>query len=169
MKNNLIRLTKWVDDHDVPLVILRLSIIVMLLWAGAFKLTAPGAEGIAPLVTHNPLISWLHKLLGTYGGSDFIGITEITAAILLIAGSFRPAVGMIGSLITIVMFFITSTMVITTPDSIVQVSEMGYMSFLGLFLYKDLVCLGASFYLLSQFRKKLIKAEAELQRREVGF
>jgi uncharacterized membrane protein YkgB len=152
--SRLVRLTNWVDDYNIPLIIIRLSIIVMLLWAGAYKLTAPGAEGIVPLVTNSPLINWLHTLLGTYGGADFIGVTEILAAFLMIIGYFRPEAGIVGSLIAIVMFFTTSTMVITTPDSITRVTGMGYMTFTGLFLFKDLVSLGASFYLLSQFRQK---------------
>ena len=32
---------------------------VMLLWAGAYKMTAPGPQGIVPLVSNSPLISWL--------------------------------------------------------------------------------------------------------------
>jgi uncharacterized membrane protein YkgB len=77
----------------------------VLLWAGAYKLTDPGAEGIVPLIINSPLIGWLHTLLGTYWGSDFIGITEIAAALLIIIGSFLPELGMVGSLIAIVMFF----------------------------------------------------------------
>lgn len=52
------------------------------------------------------------------------------------------------------MFFTTGTMLITTPESIIRVNGMGYMSFTGLFLFKDLVSLGASFYLLSHFRQR---------------
>ncbi|HEX9514116.1 MAG TPA: DUF417 family protein [Puia sp.] len=152
--SGLIRLTKWMDDYNIGLIIIRLSIIMMLFWAGAYKLTAPGAEGIVPLVTNSPLISWLHKILGTYGGSDFIGITEIVAASLILTGSFLPEAGMVGSLIAIIMFFVTSTMIITTPDSIIKVKGIGYMTFTGLFLFKDLVSLGSSFYLLSHFRQK---------------
>ena len=36
---------------------------------------------------------------------------------------------------------------------------MRYMSFLGLFLFKDLISLGASFYLISYFGKKAILSE----------
>jgi uncharacterized membrane protein YkgB len=64
--------------------------IVMLLWAGKFKMTAPGAEGILPLVTHSPLISWQFKVFGPYLGSDIIGATEWIAAIFLIIGYFKP-------------------------------------------------------------------------------
>ena len=84
-------------------------------------MTAPGAEGIVPLVSNSPLISWHFKLFGPYIGSDLIGLTKINAALLIIAGYFRPKGGIIGGLIASGMFGITSTMVITTPGAIVTV------------------------------------------------
>jgi uncharacterized membrane protein YkgB len=74
----------------------------------------------------------------------------------------RPKAGIIGGLIASVMFFITSTMVITTPGAIISVPGihgMRYMSFLGLFLFKDVISLGVSFYLVSYFGKKAILYE----------
>ena len=133
--------------------------IVMLLWAGSYKMTAPGAEGIVPLVSNSPLISWHFKLFGPYIGSDIIGITEIAASLLIVAGYFRPKAGVIGGLITTVMFFITSTMVITTPGATISVRGIRYMSFLGLFLFKDVISLGVSFYLISYFGNKAILLE----------
>jgi uncharacterized membrane protein YkgB len=138
--------------------------IVMLLWAGSYKMTRPGAEGIVPLVSNSPLIWWHFKLFGPYIGSDIIGLTEITAATLLIAGYFRPLAGVIGGLITTLMFFITSTMVITTPGAIISVpgiQGMRYMSLLGLFLFKDVMALGASFYLIGHFGNKAIRNNKE--------
>jgi len=128
--------------------------IVMLLWAGSYKMTAPGAEGILPLVSNSPLISWHFKLFGPYIGSDIIGMTEIAGALLIVTGYFRPKAGVIGGLITTVMFFITSTMLITTPGATISVHGVRYMSFLGLFLYKDVISLGVSFYLISYFGNK---------------
>ena len=125
-------------------------------------MTAPGAEGIVPLVSNSPLISWHFKLFGPYIGSDLIGLTEIIAAVLMIAGYLKPKAGIIGGLIASVMFFITSTMVITTPGAIIAVHGiryMRYMSFLGLFLFKDVISLGVSFYLISYFGKKAILCE----------
>ena len=136
----------------------------MLLWAGSYKMTAPGAEGIVPLVSHSPLIWWHFKLFGPYIGADIIGLTEIAAAILFIVGYLRPTAGIVGGLITIVMFFVTSTMVMTTPGAIIAVPgirHMRYMSFLGLFLFKDVISLGVSFYLISYFGRKAIGAENE--------
>jgi len=158
-KSSLTRLAAWVNDRNVPFLVTSIGMIVMLLWAGAYKMTAPGAEGIVPLVSNSPLISWHFKLFGPYIGSDFIGITEIVAALLFIAGYFRPKAGVIGGLITVVMFFITSTMLITTPGSTISVHGMRYMSFLGLFLYKDVISLGVSFYLISYFGNKAILLE----------
>ncbi len=136
--------------------------IVMLLWAGSYKMTAPGAEGIIPLVSNSPLIWWHFALFGPYIGSDIIGLTEITAAILLIAGYVKPKAGIIGALITTLMFFTTSTMLLSTPGAIIAVpgiSHMRYMSFLGLFLFKDVISLGVSLYLVTYFGKKAILAE----------
>jgi uncharacterized membrane protein YkgB len=128
-KSNLTKLAAWTNNHSIPFLITSIGMIGMLLWAGSYKMTAPGAEGIVPLVSNSPLISWHFKLFGPYIGSDLIGLTELSAAILMIAGYLKPKAGIIGGLIASVMFFITSTMVITTPGSTVVVHGMRYMSF----------------------------------------
>jgi uncharacterized membrane protein YkgB len=131
----------------------------MLLWAGAYKMTVPGADGILPLVKNSPLISWHFKLFGVYHGSDLIGLTEISAAVLLIIGMFKPQAGVIGGAIAMIMFFVTSTMLITTPGALTNVNGVNYMSFLGLFLFKDVINLGASLYLTGQFGHKVIPGQ----------
>lgn len=161
-KSYLTSLAGWTTDHNLPFLVTSIGMIVMLLWAGSYKMTAPGAEGIVPLVSNSPLIWWHFKLFGPYIGSDIIGSTEITAAILIIAGYFRPKAGIVGGLITSLMFFITSTMVATTPGAIIAVhgiKYMRYMSFLGLFLFKDVISFGVSIYLISYFGQKAILSE----------
>jgi uncharacterized membrane protein YkgB len=158
-KSNLTKLAAWIDNRNIAFLITSIGMIVMLLWAGAYKMTAAGAEGIVPLVSNNPLISWHFKLFGSYRGSDLIGLTEIIAAVLIAAGYLRPKAGIVGGLITSVMFSITSTMVITTPGTTVPIQGIRYMSFLGLFLFKDVISLGVSFYLISYFGKKAILSE----------
>ena len=161
-ESNLTKLAAWIDDRNIPFLVTSIGMIVMLLWAGSYKMTAPGAEGIVPLVSNSPLISWHFKLFGPYIGSDLIGLTEWLAAILIIAGYFRPTAGIVGGFIATVMFFTTSTMIITTPGAIISVPGihgMRYMSFLGLFLFKDVISLGVSFYLISYFGKKAILSE----------
>ena len=161
-KSNLTKLAAWINDRNLPFLITSIGMIVMLLWAGSYKMTAPGAEGIVPLVSNSPLIWWHFRLFGPYIGSDIIGLTEITAAILIAAGYVRPKAGIIGGLIVALMFFITSTMVITTPSAIISVPGihgMRFMSFLGLFLFKDVISLGVSINLISYFGKKAIICE----------
>src|ERR1700740_27938 len=111
-KSTLTKLAAWINCRDIPFLITSVGMIVMLLWAGSYKMTAPGAEGIILLVSNSPLIWWHFKLFGPYIGSDIIGLTEWTAAILLIAGYFKPKAGIIGALITTLMFLTPHTMLI---------------------------------------------------------
>ena len=158
MKNSsLIRATNWIDNLNLPFIMSMFSMTFMLLWAGSYKLTMPGAEGIIPLVANSPLISWDFTVFGTYVGSDLIGVTEIAAAILMLVGLYHPKAGIVGTLIAMVMFITTSTMILTTPGTIVMVKGMGYMTFLGLFLFKDVVGLAVALHLVSHFRYKAIR------------
>ena len=85
-KSNLTKLAAWISDRNIPFLVCSIGMVVMLLWAGSYKMTAPGAEGIIPLVSNSPLTWWHFKLFGPYVGSDIIGLTEWTAAILILAG-----------------------------------------------------------------------------------
>src|ERR1700756_20092 len=158
-KSRVTKLAAWINDRNIAFLVSSIGMVVMLLWAGSYKMTVPGADGIVPLVSNSPLVSWHFKLFGPYLGSDIIGLTEWAGALFYIAGYFKPKAGVIGGLITTVMFFITSTMLITTPGSTISVHGIRYMSFLGLFLYKDVISLGVSFYLISYFGNKAILLE----------
>src|ERR1700723_385245 len=125
-EHGLTGLAAWINNHHVPFLVTSIGMIVMLLWAGSYKMTAPGAEGIIPLVSNSPLTSWHFKLFGPYIGSDIIRLTEITRALLIGRGSFRPKAGIIGGLITTVMFFTTSTMLLTTPGATIAVHGIRY-------------------------------------------
>ena len=142
-----VRYAYWLGAHDVPFLVCSIAMIVMLLWAGAYKMTAPGADGIVPLVSNSPVVAWQFKLLGTYHGADLIGATEWTAALLLLSGFKWPRAGILGGVVATVMFLTTSSMLLTTPGAITLVHGKPYMSFIGLFLYKDLLSLGVALYL----------------------
>jgi len=158
-KSVLTKIAAFVADRNIPFLVCSIGMIVMLLWAGKFKMTAPGAEGIVPLVTNSPLTSWQFKVFGPYILGDMIGATEWTAAILLIIGYFKPKAGILGGIILVGMFFTTSTMLITTPDDTVVVHGIHYMNNLGLFLFKDIISFGVAFYLISYYGRKAIMAE----------
>src|SRR5580704_13566506 len=124
-KSQLTKFAMWVDDRNIPFLVTSVGMIVMLLWAGSYKMTAPGAEGIVPLVSNSPLASWQFKLFA----SDLIGLTEIAAAVLFIVGYLSPKAGIVGGLITSIMFFTTSSMIITTPGATISIHGIRYMSF----------------------------------------
>ncbi len=71
-KSVLTKIAAVVADRNIPFLVCSIGMIVMLLWAGKFKMTAPGAEGIIPLVSNSPLTSWQFKALWTiyFGGYD---------------------------------------------------------------------------------------------------
>ena len=158
-KSVLTKIAAFVADRNIPFLVCSIGMIVMLLWAGRFKMTAPGAEGIIPLVSNSPLTSRQFKVFGPYILGDMIGATEWTAAILLIMGYFKPKAGILGGIILVGMFFTTSTMLITTPDDTVVVHGIHYMNNLGLFLFKDIISFGVAFYLISYYGRKAIMAE----------
>jgi uncharacterized membrane protein YkgB len=141
-KSVLRKIAAFVADRNIPFLVCSIGMTVMLLWAGKVKMTAPGAEGIIPLVTNSPLTSWQFKIFGPYILGDIIGATEWTAAILLIIGYFKPKAGILRGIILVGMFFTTSSMLITTPDNTVVVHGIHYMKNLGLFLFKDAFHLG---------------------------
>jgi uncharacterized membrane protein YkgB len=158
-KSVLTKIAAFVTDRNIPFLVCSVGMIVMLLWAGKFKMTAPGAEGIIPLVSNSPLTSWQFRAFGPYVLGDMIGATEWTAAILLIIGYFKPKAGIVGGMILLVMFFTTSSMLITTPDDTVVVHGIHYMNNIGLFLFKDIISFGVAFYLISYYGRKAILAE----------
>jgi reactive chlorine resistance protein C len=158
-KSVLTKIAAFVADRNIPFLVCSIGMIVMLLWAGKFKMTAPGAEGIMPLLSNSPLTSLQLKAFGPYILGDMIGLTEWTAAILLIIGYFKPKAGIVGGMILVVMFFTTSTMLITTPDDTIVVHGIHYMNNLGLFLFKDIISFGVAFYLISYYGRKAILAE----------
>ena len=51
-KSVLTKIAAFVADRNIPFLVCSIGMIVMLLWAGKFKMTAPGAEGIIPLVSN---------------------------------------------------------------------------------------------------------------------
>ena len=154
MMQQLLALSAFLREWDIPFYVLSIGMIIMLIWAGAFKMTYPGAEGITPLVMNSPLMSWHFKVFGARVGSIIIGITEEIAALLFIGGFVYPQLGILGGCIAVVMFFLTSTMLLSTPEIMVKVKGVSYLNNLGLFLFKDIIALGASFFLIAHFGER---------------
>ena len=128
-------------------ILLRFGLALVLVWIGGMKFTSYEAHGIMGLEANSPLLHPLLTALGVQGLANLIGVTEITTAILLVAGKFYPRIGIVGSVIAIVMFLTTLSFLITTPGWEPSLGGFPALSgAVGQFLIKDIVLLGAAVY-----------------------
>ena len=67
--------------------IARYGLVIVLLWIGGMKFTAYEAEGIRPLVTNSPLMSWVYRVMSVGRFSSLLGVVEIAIGLLI---ALRP-------------------------------------------------------------------------------
>ena len=90
------------------LLIMRYGLVALLLIFGLQKWTRAEAEGIQPLVSHSPFMSWLYLVFSVQGASIAIGVVELAIAAMIAARRWVPVIAAAGSAMGIVMFLITS-------------------------------------------------------------
>jgi len=132
------------------LALLRWALVVIFLWFGGMKFTGYEANGIAPFISHSPIMSWLHTSFGVQGTSYVIGIIELATAIALIAGAFNPFASVVGAAMSAATYITTLTFFFSTPG-VAETTAGGFPAIsapIGQFLLKDLVLLAASICLL---------------------
>jgi reactive chlorine resistance protein C len=117
--------------------VLRYSLVFFFIAFGLYKFTAEEAQGIQPLMANSPLFSWLYLIFDVRGASNFIGIIEITAGILIASRRWAPKFSAIGSLMAAFALVCTLSFLFTTPG--VGPDMRG-------FLMKDLTLLGAALW-----------------------
>jgi reactive chlorine resistance protein C len=115
---------------------LRWSLVLFLVLFGGLKWTAKEAHDIEAWVVNSPFISWVDHLFGVQGGSEFIGVIELTIGAMIAARRWSPRASALGSLGAAVMFLTTLSFLFTTPD---VGDEQG-------FLMKDLTLFGAALW-----------------------
>ena len=111
------------------------------------KFTGYEANGIAPFISHSPIMSWLHASFGVQGTSYVIGIIELATAIALIAGAFNPFASVLGATMSAATYITT----LTSTPGVGETTAGGFPAIsapIGQFLLKDLVLLAASICLL---------------------
>lgn len=122
----------------IGLGILRYGLVGLLLLWGSFKFFAFEAMAIQPLVEHSPFLSWLYLLFGVRGGSDVIGVMEISTGLLIATRHWLPRISAYGSMLASGVFVITLSFLVTTPDAFSTSSPLSG------FLLKDIMFLGGS-------------------------
>lgn len=117
--------------------LLRYGLAAMLLMGGASKWTPAEAEAIRPWVSRSPFLSWIYNVATVQGGSEIIGIIEVTAALLIVVRHWFPRATVVGSSLAIMTFVITLSFLVTTPHQ--SPDAQG-------FLMKDFFLLGAAIW-----------------------
>ncbi len=123
--------------------VLRWSLVLFFVGFGLFKFTPQEAAGVAPLMAHSPFLFWVNPLFGQQGGSDFIGVIEITFGVLIALRHFQPLLSAYGSLGTAGALLITQSFLFTTPGLDPQSADAG-------FLLKDLTLFGAALFVSAE-------------------
>jgi reactive chlorine resistance protein C len=129
--------------------LLRYGLIIVIGWIGAMKFTAYEAEGIQPLVTNSPLLSWAYAVWGVQGFSHLLGVVEITVSVLLALRPISTILAAVGSIMAIGMFTTTLSFILSTPGWEPSLGGFPALSAMpGQFLLKDIVLLGAAVWSL---------------------
>lgn len=125
----------------------RIGLAVVFIWIGLMKFTAYEAGAIEGLVLSSPLTTWAHGLFGERLVASLIGVTEITAALLLLAGFWKGRIGAIGAALIAATLVVTSSFLLTAP---VVETSLGFPALNvvpGQFLLKDIALFGAAVWL----------------------
>ena len=117
--------------------ILRYSLVVFLVLFGLAKFTEAEALTIQPWVANSPFLGWLYAVTSVQGGSNLIGVIELTLGVLLAVRPWWPRPSVIGSLGATLTFLVTLSFLFTTPG--LSPEWQG-------FLMKDLVLVGAALW-----------------------
>jgi uncharacterized membrane protein YkgB len=124
------------------LAILRWVMVLIFVAFGIQKFTPQSAHGIVLYISNSPFVSWL-SIFGVRGEADFLGIVELSIAVLLAVGSAIPVLSAIGSLMAAGSFAITWSFFFTTPDVVKWSFSTDPIAWnlTGEFLFKDIVLL----------------------------
>ena len=116
--------------------IVQWSIVLLLLFFGALKWTPAEADAIAPFIVNSPALRWMGHVFGRQSASEFIGVLELSIAILIALRHWAPRLAMVGGFLGTVMFLTTLSFIVTTPG----------IGDGAAFLMKDLTLLGGALW-----------------------
>ena len=77
--------------------ILRYSLVLFLVLFGLAKFTQAEALTIQPWVAYSPLLGWLYAVTSVQGGSNLIGVIELSICVLLAVRPWWPRLSVIGA------------------------------------------------------------------------
>jgi uncharacterized membrane protein YkgB len=146
------------DLHDS---LVRAAMVFTFYAFGIQKWNAYTSTMLVPLISHSPVVFWLEPAFGVRGAGYFLGTSELTFGTLILLGYWSSKIGILGALGSIVTFVGTLGIILFLPDA--WAKEAGGFPIMTLplgFLFKDILFLAVSFYLL---KRDLVAAAAELE------
>ena len=149
-----ITIAQWIERLNLPRLVSTFGLSTIMFWIGAFKFTPTESRQIMVYVEHSPFTSWMYHFSSVQTTSDIIGITEIIAATGILLGTLRPFIGLLGSLVSVVIFIVTSTFMLSTPGMIGMADGFWHTSPMGSFVLKDVTLLGASLFLAVHYGRR---------------
>lgn len=136
--------SRWIHTHfEVEL--MRWALILIFLLFGYTKWFPYEAQGLIPIISNSPLLSWMHTLFGIQGASYALGVAEWSIGLGLILGIWWPRISLAAALGSAITYLTTTTLIISTPDAW-EASAGGFPAMGGStsFLVKDIVLLAGS-------------------------
>ena len=128
----------------------RYGLVIVIAAFGLLKFTNYEAQGIQPLVSESPVMSWLYDIFSVYTFSLLLGVFELAAAVLIAVKPWWPKVSTVGSALAILLFVATISFLFTTPGVFDEsVGGFPLLSLTGGFLIKDVALLGISVWTLA--------------------
>ena len=136
--------------EKVSAALARYGLVVVIAWIGALKFTEYEAQGIAPLVSESPFMSWIYDFLPVTTFSALLGVLELATALLIAVKPWWPRLSIAGSAIAVGLFTTTLSFMFTTPG-VFEASAGGFpvLSSTGQFLVKDVALLGIAAWTLT--------------------
>ena len=159
----------WLLRRDLDYQLLRSVMVVIFVWFGWDKWHVEEIQGLAPLITHGPLIFWTLPVLGLRGTSILLGASEWAFGALLLLGFRDARLGALGALGSCATFVATVTILPFAPGAWDQAAG-GFpsMTIVAAFLLKDLVLLAVSACLLRHDVSRVIAIHWSGHARSVG-
>src|SRR6201990_521392 len=142
-------------DHQL----IRASMVIVFLLFGYQKWFEYEAQVLIPYISNGPLIFWLYPVFGVRGASWFLGVSEWTFGALLFLGFWNKRLGILGAIGSTLTFIGTVTIIPFAPNGWDPATGFPAMAGIVPFLFKDVVLLGVSIYLLKQDVVHVLEAE----------
>lgn len=127
----------------------RYGLVIVIGGFGLLKFTNYEAQGIEPLVSESPFMSWLYGIFSVYTFSVLLGIFELAAAVLIAVKPWQPKASVYGSALAVLLFVATISFLFTTPGAFDDSVSYPAPSLTTGFLFKDLALLGISVWTLT--------------------